>query len=371
MTHIRVVSNGFGEDLISTRGIEAIGLTSATFDVYPLVGDGNAYQQLGIQPTITQPVLPSGGFLLRLRDLLADLRSGLLWQFQKQRQALATGTADVQLVVGDVFALFMAASQSDIPIVFFPTAKSERAIPHYGIELKYIRSKASLVFPRDEATHQRFLNTGIPSRYFGNPMFDAMTSNVERGLPMTIALLPGSRQEAIQNMALMLMVVSQLTLDDPWSFVFSLSPHFKHAELTTVIADLPWLLEKDAQGFYFKFSQSDICVRVSYAFFDVLQASSVVIGLAGTANEQAMHAKQGLISFIGCGPQSTKQRFQQQHQLIDGATTHFIDSNQAETIAQGVSAILNDNDFEWTPLSDHYQMAAEKIAACLRHELTL
>ena len=132
-------------------------------------------------------------FLLRLRDLLADLRSGLLWQFQKTATALATGTADVQLVVGDVFALFMAASQSDIPIVFFPTAKSERAIPHYGIELKYIRSKASLVFPRDEATHQRFLNAGIPSRYFGNPMFDAMTSNVERGLPMTIALLPGSR----------------------------------------------------------------------------------------------------------------------------------------------------------------------------------
>ena len=200
-------------------------------------------------------------------------------------------------------------------------------------------------------------------------MFDAMTSNVERGLPMTIALLPGSRQEAIQNMALMLTVVSQLTLDAPCSFVFSLSPHFKHAELTTVIADLPWLLEKDEQGFYFKFSQSDIYVRVSYAFFDVLQASSVVVGLAGTANEQAMHAKRGLISFVLWT--TVHQATVSTTASVNDGATHFIDSNQAETIAQGVSAILNDNDFEWTPLSDHYQMAAEKIAACLRHELTL
>ena len=63
---------------------------------------------------------------------------------------------------------------------------------------------------------------------------------------------------------------------------------------------------------------------MSYSFMDVLHQSSMVIGLAGTANEQAMFAKRPLISFIGTGPQSTKQRFVEQHQLIDGATTYLI-----------------------------------------------
>lgn len=157
MKTIRVVTNGFGEDVIASRIIQALGQDHIRYDVYPLVGEGNAFQQLSIQPTIAQPILPSGGFLLRLRDVLVDLSSGLLLQFQKQRQALSKGSADVQLVVGDVFALFMAAVNSKIPIVFFPTAKSERAIPHFWFELSYIRSKTILVFPRDEDTHQRFL----------------------------------------------------------------------------------------------------------------------------------------------------------------------------------------------------------------------
>ena len=370
MKTIRVVSNGFGEDVIATRLIQALGQDDYRYDIYPLVGDGNAYQQLGIQPSMSQSMLPSGGFLLRLRDVLVDLRSGLLLQFQKQRQALAKGSADVQLVVGDVLALFMAAVNSKIPIVFFPTAKSERAIPHYGFELSYIRSKATLVFPRDQDTHQRFLDKGIASRFFGNPMFDAMTSNAKRGVPMTMALLPGSRQEAIQNMVMMLRIISHLHLDEPCAFVFSISPHFRYPELKMVIQDLPWLLEKDDQGYFFKFSQSKVIARLSYEFFDVLQVSSVVIGLAGTANEQAMHAKRHLISFIGSGPQSTKQRFQQQHRLIEGASTNFIDSNDPGIIAREVSDILNQRSFDWTPLSDHYQMASDVIADYL-HQTVL
>ena len=279
MSLTRVVSNGYGEDLIASRIIQALGQDQHSFDGYPLVGDGRSYQSLGIQPTITQSMLPSGGFLLRFRDLFRDLRSGLLLQFQKQRQVLAKGSADLQLVVGDVFALFMATVNSEIPTVFFPTAKSERAIPHYALELNYIRSKTQLVFPRDLDTHQRFLDQGIESRFFGNPMFDGMQSSVSQGDPTTIALLPGSRKEAIKNMAMMLVIISKLNLNKSYSFVFSLSPHLRYSELKAVIRDLPWVLEKQGQDYYFKFSQSDITVRVSYDFFDALQASSVVLGL--------------------------------------------------------------------------------------------
>jgi len=273
-------------------------------------------------------------------------------------------------VVGDLFALFMATFRQKIPTIFFPTAKSERAIPHYALELRYIRKNAAHVFPRDKETHERFILQQIPSHFFGNPMFDAMVSDVPQRGAVTIALLPGSRQEAIQNMRMMLTIVSRLQLNSMISFIFSLSPRFGFPELKSAIQGLPWTLEKDGDNYAFKFTKQRITVAVSYQFFDVLQASSAVIGLAGTANEQAMHAKRHLISFVGSGPQSTKQRFQQQHQLIEGATTDFIDSNDPSIIAQAVSDILNQRSFEWTPLSDHYQMASDQIADYL-HQTVL
>ena len=82
-----------------------------------------------------------------------------------------------------------------------------------------------------------------------------------------------------------------------------------------------------------------------------------------------MHAKRHLISFIGSGPQSTKRRFLQQHQLIEGASTDFIDSNDPDTIAREFSEILNCLEFNWTPLSDHYQMASTSIADHLNQQV--
>ena len=116
-------------------------------------------------------------------------------------------------------------------------------------------------------------------------------------------------------------------------------------------------------------SQLNITVDVSYQFFDALQASSLVIGLAGTANEQAMFAKRPLISFVGEGPQSTKQRFLQQHQLIDGARCLFIDSKDPFTISTEISNYISNETFEWTSLNDCYQDAASKIRDCICHSL--
>ena len=44
MSLIRVVSNGYGEDLIASRIIQALGQDQHSFDGYPLVGDGRSYQ---------------------------------------------------------------------------------------------------------------------------------------------------------------------------------------------------------------------------------------------------------------------------------------------------------------------------------------
>ena len=59
----------------------------------------------------------------------------------------------------------------------------------------------------------------------------------------------------------------------------------------------------------------------SKSFGDFLDLSDKVIGLAGTANEQAIHAGIPVFSFVGTGPQSSKKRFLEQQQLLSAPFT--------------------------------------------------
>ena len=147
MTTIRVISNGFGEDLIACKIIDAFDSNSVTFDAFPLVGHGNEYKKRQIPLKLQQTVLPSGGFLLKIKDIFRDLKHGLLRQFICQRRAILDHQADYQLVVGDIYALYMASKSSE-PIIFLPTAKTERAIPHWGIEFGFIRKHCAMVSTR-------------------------------------------------------------------------------------------------------------------------------------------------------------------------------------------------------------------------------
>jgi len=366
MSTLDIISNGHGEDMIAATIVGALE-DQPIANVFPLVGNGAAFTSMGITPTITQPPLPSGGFVVGLNDFLNDIRAGFFGQFWRQSAALRQSTASAQLVVGDVYALFMATRHTKRPTVFFPTAKSERAIPHYAIERLFIKSKAQLVFPRDIETHRMFQSHGIRSRFFGNPMFDHMVSNAQKQSELSVALLPGSRNEGIGNIGLMLDVIDQLNLNRPADFCFALPKHFDEHTLAVAIANRPWVIQ--SSPLQLQHAKQSICIQVSHSFFDVLQAANVVIGLAGTANEQAMHAKRQLISFVGTGPQSNKQRFLAQHQLIDGVSPVFIDSSQPSIIANQLRNLFSTQMFPWTPLSDHFQSASTTIAGCLMQEL--
>lgn len=362
MTTIRVISNGFGEDLIACKIIDAFDLNVVTFDAFPLVGQGNEYKKRQINLKLQQTVLPSGGFLLKIKDIIRDLRHGLASQFFYQRQVILDHKADYQLVVGDIYALYLA-SKSSASIIFLPTAKTERAIPHWGIEFSFIRKHCDMVFPRDTETHQKMLQKGISSYFFGNPMFDDMASTCPKPRLFTIGILPGSRDEGLLNLALILRVLSQLKLNKQCLFKVALPPHFSDEQLISLTNDLSWMFMNNGQERFF--INNTFKVIVSNQFFDVLQESSLIIGLAGTANEQAMFTKRPVVSFIGCGPQSSQKRFKQQALLIDGAQHIFIDSNNPIKIAKKLSDIINNQLFEWYPLSDFSQNISREIKNCI------
>ena len=364
--NVRLISNGHGEDSIACRFIPFLMEYSLHLDAYPLVGSGLIYEKNGVTPKIRQPQLPSGGFLRRPWDIILDVFSGLISNVLKQRRLLKASNPELQIVVGDVFALIMSTWNQSIPTIFLPTAKSERAIQHSKLELFLIRKFSDYVFPRDVETHSRMESVGIQSFFYGNPMFDGIQSDLGMIDHPVIALFPGSRDESQANIQQLLDVISQLSLNRAYHFTFALPDSMTEEILKETIQDSSWSFIK--HDTYYEFVNSGIFhrVTVSYAFFDTLHRANVVIGLAGTANEQAMFAKRPLISFIGNGSQSTKKRFLEQHQLIDGAETFFIDSNQSKFIAQEISSILHDHSFKWQPLPNTQyvaQMIVDQVAS--------
>jgi uncharacterized protein (TIGR03492 family) len=370
MTTIRVISNGYGEDAIACQLIQAYldtvsDSSDVTFKVFPCVGEGGSYKKIGLIPNVSQQVLPSGGFLHRMADVVNDLRSGLFSNVWRQRRAILDCSADMQWVIGDVYALWLASVGPSIPTVFFPTAKSERVIPHYALERRYIRAHATLVFPRDVETHQSFVAHGIPSQFLGNPMFDGLTSNQEPPSGTVCGILPGSRGEALANVGTILDVIALLDTQRVDTFLMALVPSITYADLLKVVGDRAWRVERKDSDLVLVYTQKKVEVKVSRNFKDVLHVSSLVLGLAGTANEQAMFAGRPLISFIGSGPQSTLKRFKQQHQLIDGATI-LVPSSNAKEVSKRLAQILDTNDFPWQPLPPVQAVAKDIVAVMLK-----
>jgi uncharacterized protein (TIGR03492 family) len=357
---VRIISNGFGEDLIASKLIQAMD-NQNTLSIFPLVGTGQRYLDMGLRPMIRQRMLPSGGFLMTIPDMIRDVSSGLIGQCWHQYQTLKNHAADYQIVVGDIFALFMATRHSKIPTFFLPTAKSERAIPHMGIEHWLMRAHATRVFPRDQETHHVLVKKGISSCFLGNPMFDGLTGTTPPPITPTIGVLPGSRHEGLKNIPQLLRIIHKLHPHETYRFIMAIPPHFQSNELKDAIKSLPWELQSTTDGHQYYHPQTQRTVHVSYDFLNALHQSFIVIGLAGTANEQALFAKRPVISFIGAGPQSSKKRFLQQQQLIEGAKSHFINASCPSQISQDIDRILNQTPHHWTPLSDYHQTAAQQM----------
>ena len=60
-------------------------------------------------------------------------------------------------------------------------------------------------------------------------------------------------------------------------------------------------------------------------FDTVLHDSTVVIGMAGTANEQAAGMGRSVISFVGAGAQTTPARMIDQERLLGGSAAYISD----------------------------------------------
>ncbi|MEG3436454.1 lipid-A-disaccharide synthase-related protein [Pannus brasiliensis CCIBt3594] len=359
---ILFISNGHGEDNHSSYIIQTLRELCPSIEIVamPLVGEGQAYRRLHIPIIGPTRNLPSGGFsymnrLLLLKDIQAGLL-GLTWQ---QLQAVRKVARDCDLIhatgdgVGQSFAYLTGR-----PFVSFISCLSSLYEGRLNLDpiLKFIlRSPRCLtVFTRDPYTAKDLQAQGLSKVQFGGiPSLDRLLPtgkdlHLDPGVPM-LALLPGSRlPEAEDNLRLQLRLAVEIAKISP-----PRSVQFRAALVSGLMAKLPEIATGEGwqyEGEKIIYPSAEVEIRCyNDAFNDILHKTTLVIGMAGLAVDQAVAIGKPVIQIPGKGPQFTYAFAEAQTRLL-GISAQTIGTEPAtpeilRQAARGVLETLADKEY--------------------------
>ena len=364
------ISNGHGEDAIGAKLASELHALEPNLmlEALPIVGRGDAYERAGVRVIGPRWAIPSGGFTFTsLKLLFADIRAGMYAQTHAMHWAARGSRADVVIVVGDVYALwvtFAFAARDVTPLVFQVqplvsryyqdgmTAQdrlersSRVTVDSFTAPERFFMRRVERVFARDERSAAWLRELGVGQAEFqGNVMMDLLTPELEfkpvlDGRPV-LALLPGTRDDYRFSLPVMLEVAallpevqafaafagdsSRVALPAGWSWV---APTFPEA---SVSADPVALHESGTR-----------VPLLRNAFAALLHTSSVALGTAGTANEQAVGLGVPVIGFPTPGPQFTLGFAKAQARLLGAGLR--LERTDTQRLASGVrEALTNQN----------------------------
>lgn len=349
-----LVSNGFGETAILESIAQAIVLKepSAVLAHVPLVG------RLAPKPWLPvvgpQAQMPSGGLVTywNFGNILRDVRAGLLGLTIRQFAFLARQgrSYDAVLAVGDIFCLAACLLFVRLPTIFVATAKSEYVAPHSPFE-SAIAKRARLTFARDAATASALARHGVHAAYAGNVMMDAVADSrlelpVDAGA-IRAAVLPGSRADAPANAAAAarrLRRIAELAGNRVQAF-FALAPAVSDAKIFEAVSGegVPLGLTGAADGVIARGNDGRLDVMLTRgALGAALRAADIVLGQAGTGNEQAAGLGKPVIAAASPGesPQSVGWYRMRQQKLLGDAL--LVVPSDDETFAREVVGLLAD-----------------------------
>ena len=335
------ISNGHGEDNHSSHIIRTLRAIRPALEIaaLPIVGEGNAYRKIDVPivgPTYT---LPSGGFtyMNRLR-LIDDIRAGLLTMTWKQYKAMKAYVPQVDFVaatgdtIGQAFALL-----SGKPFVSFISPLSAMYEGKLNMDLilwQILKSERCMaVATRDAYTAEDLRKQGLEKVQFGGiPSLDRLKPagkdiQIEAEDKM-VALLPGSRTaEAVRNFKLeMRLALEVAQLNPAVKFRAALVPSVM-AEVEKIAQDCSWRCDRYSQenrADWIKLSfggDADYPHPVeilcySDAFNDIVCRTTLVVGMAGLAVDQAMAIGKPIVQVAGEGPQFTYAFAEAQDRLL-------------------------------------------------------
>lgn len=354
---ILVISNGHGEDVMGATIADGLKTTIPDQPVraFPVVGMGRAYEDVDIPVVGPRKPMPSGGFAKHgLGYLMKDLGAGLLRLTRDQSVCLKALGKEVKLaiVVGDLYPALVSWAFLKRPILFIPTAKSEYIKGHLAIEKWFMRKTCGLVLARDEVTARALREGNVNALFVGNMMMDTFTITGENfGLSMdsrVVGALPGSREEAYDNMGMILDCVEQLGIlsGGILDFLIAFAPNLEIEPLKKMVRRSPWIFiepepYEKAKGVVGKLSASwGVVVIARGKFGDVLNVCDLFIGLAGTANEQAVGMGKPVVSFIGNGPQYN-YRFAYNQKMLLGDGLSIVPPDPKEVAYEAWDILLD------------------------------
>jgi uncharacterized protein (TIGR03492 family) len=312
------ISNGHGEDNHSAYVIRTLRELAPDVEIaaIPIVGEGNAYRRLGVPILGPTQVLPSGGFTYVNRWLLLkDIRAGLLSLSLRQIKAIRQHGPNFDLVhaTGDSVGQ-TCAYLTGRPFISFISCLSALYEGHLQTDFVMrfvVRSpRCRAVITRDPYTAEDLTKQGFDKVHYGGiPSLDWLLPEgkdiqLQPDVPM-VALLPGSRMpEAVRNFKLQMQFVEEAVrlMGAKVQFRAALVPALMR-EIGSLAAAMGW----QAAGGRLTRQLEDgaIAEILCYddAFNDIVCNTTLVIGMAGLAVDQAVAIGKPVIQIPGEGPQ--------------------------------------------------------------------
>ncbi|OYD95378.1 hypothetical protein CDG76_10410 [Nostoc sp. 'Peltigera membranacea cyanobiont' 210A] len=367
---ILFISNGHGEDNHTSHVIQTLRQLCPSIEMaaMPIVGEGKAYRSLDIPIIGPTQTMPSGGFFYMKRlYLLKDFQSGLIGLTWRQLQAVLqyAPNCDLIMATGD-FVSQTFAYLTKRPFVSFISCLSAlyegrlRLNPVLWHDLNSSRCLA--VFTKDSHTAYDLQRQGLTkTQLAGIPALDWLVPTGKdlhlKPDDRAIAILPGSRMpEAARNFCLLLQLVVEIAKVMPESglqFRAALIPSLMQ-QLDDIAKSQGWQLTQGILTYSPPGNSADespiVEVRCySDAFSDILCYSTLVIGMAGLAVEQAVAIGKPIIQIPGEGPQFTYQFAEAQTRLL-GISAQTIGTKPAtpeilKQAAKRVVETLQDSDY--------------------------
>ena len=312
------ISNGHGEDNHSAHVIRTLRKLAPDIDLaaIPIVGEGNAYRRLGIPILGPTQVLPSGGFTYVNRWLLfKDIQAGLLSLSLRQIKAIRRHGPEFDLVhaTGDSVGQ-TCAYLTGRPFISFISCLSAlyegRLQTDFVMRFVVRSSRCRAVITRDPYTAKDLQKQGFDKVHYGGiPSLDWLIPQgqdlqLQPIIPM-VALLPGSRMpEAVRNFKLQMQFVAAVTrlMGTTVQFRAALVPALMR-ELGAIAAELGW--QHHAGTLTYQLPDGEVAEIRCYddAFNDIVCSTTLVVGMAGLAVDQAVALGKPVIQIPGEGPQ--------------------------------------------------------------------
>lgn len=376
------ISNGHGEDIIAVRVLKELRRlpNAPTMSALPIVGEGGAYQKIGIPIVGPTQSMPSGGFIyMDTRQVLRDVQGGLVGLTLAQLKTLrAWGkTGGKVLAVGDIVPLAMAwASGADY--AFIGTAKSEYYVRNEAGRLPnrpWMEGRSGSIylpwerwlmghrrcrgaFVRDQLTADYLQCCGVKASYPGNPMMDGLDAATDKlarltaAFPpaeavLTLALIPGSRApEAFENWQRIVIAIDSVAQAFPNRQIRALgaiAPSLNVAVLKDALIEAQWQPEPSTlPGSRLTFCRHNCRLLITTdAFAECLHLADAALATAGTATEQAVGLGKPVFTIPGTGPQFTAAFAEAQSRLLGPSI--IVVENSAD-VGSALSHCLQDRD---------------------------